>query len=131
MGFVACLLLGAAGYFSLTSSEGATMDRFPLKRRSPAVPRSSSIAAGVNPSDAFMAEDAGAVYRRLEDGAVAPASAIVKEHGYQWVRLRIMVDPNGKYGLVWIWIICCEWHVKPSSITNSNFCWTFIISLVG
>jgi arabinogalactan endo-1,4-beta-galactosidase len=57
------------------------------------------LAAGVDASEALMAEDGGAVYRRLEDGSVAPALAIVKEHGYQWIRLRIMVDPNGKYGL--------------------------------
>jgi len=46
-----------------------------------------------------MAEDGGAVFRRLEDNSVAPALSIVQEHGYQWVRLRIMIDPVGTYGL--------------------------------
>jgi arabinogalactan endo-1,4-beta-galactosidase len=57
------------------------------------------LMVGTDASEAFAVEDGGGVFRRHEDDAVAPALSIVQEYGYEWIRLRIMVDPNGEYGL--------------------------------
>ena len=53
---------------------------------------------GTDPSEAFAVEDGGGAFRR-QDGSVAPALAIAHAYGYEWIRIRIMVDPDGEYGL--------------------------------
>lgn len=53
---------------------------------------------GMDVSEARMAELAGVRFKDL-NGQVKPALKIVKDHGYGWVRVRLMIDPDGKYGL--------------------------------
>jgi arabinogalactan endo-1,4-beta-galactosidase len=53
---------------------------------------------GVDVSEARMAEQGGVAFRDT-DGTVKPALQIVQDHQYSWVRVRLMVDPDGAYGL--------------------------------
>ena len=41
------------------------------------------LMVGTDASEAFAVEDGGGVFRRHEDGAVAPALSIVREFGYE------------------------------------------------
>jgi len=54
-------------------------------------------------SEARGAEASGVQFRDT-DGTVKPAAQIVRDHGYDWVRVRLMIDPgadDGKnYGLL-------------------------------
>jgi arabinogalactan endo-1,4-beta-galactosidase len=52
----------------------------------------------VDPSEAYGVLDAGGKFLDAH-GHPAHPLALLKKNGYQWVRLRIMVDPNGEYGL--------------------------------
>lgn len=53
---------------------------------------------GADVSEAKAAEDRGVVFKDT-DGQSKPALKILKDHGYNWVRLRLMVDPDGNHGL--------------------------------
>lgn len=53
---------------------------------------------GIDVSEARAAESKGVVFRDT-NGAAKPALQIVRDHKYNWVRVRLMVDPNGEYGL--------------------------------
>lgn len=64
----------------------------------PPPPHEDVLVAGLDPSEAYMVEDNGGVFRRL-DGTPVHSLQVVKENGYKWIRLRIMVDPTGTYGL--------------------------------
>lgn len=52
----------------------------------------------LDPSEAYGVLDAGGTFLDAT-GKPAHPLALIKQNGYQWVRLRIMVDPNGEYGL--------------------------------
>ena len=57
---------------------------------------------GMDVSEARGTEAAGVQFRDL-DGQVKPALQIVRYHRYNWVRVRLMVDPqttDGNYGLL-------------------------------
>lgn len=55
---------------------------------------------GVDVSEARFAESKGVAFKD-RDGTVKPALQIVKDHQYNWVRVRLMIDPNpnGDYAL--------------------------------
>ncbi|WP_019586041.1 glycosyl hydrolase 53 family protein [Deinococcus apachensis] len=54
---------------------------------------------GLDVSEAREAEAAGVQFRD-RDGTVKPALQIVRDHEYNWVRVRLMIDPDVKaYGL--------------------------------
>ena len=53
---------------------------------------------GIDVSEARAAEAAGVKFRDL-NGTVKPALQLVKDHQYGWVRVRLMIDPDGNYGL--------------------------------
>jgi len=53
---------------------------------------------GIDVSEARGAE-AGGVAFKDRDGTVKPAMQLVQDHQYTWIRVRLMVDPNGQYGL--------------------------------
>ena len=56
------------------------------------------MVCGVDPSEAYGVLDAGGIFTD-ERGRTVDPLGIIKQKGCQWVRLRIMVDPNGEYGL--------------------------------
>ena len=56
------------------------------------------LQVGLDASPAIAVEDAGGVFS-YANGTRAPALEIVKDYGYDWIRLRVMVAPDGKYGL--------------------------------
>jgi arabinogalactan endo-1,4-beta-galactosidase len=53
---------------------------------------------GFDASEARAAESKGVAFKDT-NGAVKPALQIFKDHSFNWVRLRIMVDPDGNYAL--------------------------------
>ncbi|BDP43277.1 arabinogalactan endo-beta-1,4-galactanase (plasmid) [Deinococcus aetherius] len=74
------------------------------ERSSPAALRAQATAPsewirGIDVSEARGAEAAGVQFRD-RDGTVKPALQLVTDHGYNWVRVRLMVDPDGRYGLL-------------------------------
>ena len=56
------------------------------------------LQVGLDASEAFRVEDAGGVFL-YANGTRAPALEIVQDFGYDWIRLRVMVAPDGRYGL--------------------------------
>jgi arabinogalactan endo-1,4-beta-galactosidase len=61
-------------------------------------PANTDFVAGLDPSEAYMVEDNGGVFRRLDSSPVN-SLLVAKENGYKWIRLRVMVEPTGAYGL--------------------------------
>ncbi|MHA0041905.1 glycosyl hydrolase 53 family protein [Deinococcus sp. PEB2-63] len=53
---------------------------------------------GIDLSEARAAESRGVQFRD-RGGTVKPAAQIARDHAFNWVRIRLMVDPNGQYGL--------------------------------
>ena len=53
---------------------------------------------GVDVSEARMAESGGVAFKDT-DGTAKAALQIVQDHRYNWVRVRLMIDPDGNYGL--------------------------------
>lgn len=53
----------------------------------------SQYAIGADVSFLRQAEQQGTVFK--ENGAAKPALQILKDHGYNWVRLRLFVNPTG------------------------------------
>ncbi|SMB81441.1 glycoside hydrolase family 53 protein [Deinococcus hopiensis] len=53
---------------------------------------------GIDVSEAQAAESKGVVFKDTT-GVAKPALQIAKDHNYNWVRVRLMVDPNGEYAL--------------------------------
>ena len=53
---------------------------------------------GIDVSEARGAEAKGVAFKDTS-GTVKPALQIVRDHSYNWVRVRLMVDPDGGYGL--------------------------------
>jgi len=68
------------------------------KNTSAASTSSRRVLAGFDPSEAEGALRQNVQYKDV-DGNVKDPLVIFKEHGYQWTRLRVMVDPSGSYGL--------------------------------
>jgi len=60
---------------------------------------STDLDIGMDATEALGALQAGAVYRRL-NGVVQNPFQMMRSYGYQWSRIRVMVDPNGDYGLL-------------------------------
>jgi arabinogalactan endo-1,4-beta-galactosidase len=56
------------------------------------------IQVGCDPSESLGARRAGVKYKDV-DGTEKDPLEIFKDHGYQWARLRVMVDPDGTHGL--------------------------------
>lgn len=54
---------------------------------------------GMDPSEALGALTGGALYRRL-NGVVQDPFKMMRSYGYTWARIRVMVDPNGDYGVL-------------------------------
>ncbi|MFW8627516.1 glycoside hydrolase family 53 protein [Deinococcus sp. ME38] len=61
-------------------------------------PQADAFMRGVDVSEARDAERSGVQFRDL-DGQVKPALQIIRDHRYDWVRVRLMIDPDGRYGL--------------------------------
>ena len=59
---------------------------------------SRRVIAGFDPSEANGALRQNVQYKDM-NGNVKDPLVIFKEHGYQWTRIRVMVDPSGSYGL--------------------------------
>ena len=53
---------------------------------------------GIDASEARAAESKGVVFKDT-NGTSKAALQIFKDHSYNWVRIRLMVDPNGNYAL--------------------------------
>ena len=58
----------------------------------------SEFIKGFDASEAREAQAKGVAYKDT-NGTTKAALQIFKDHTYNWVRLRLMVDPNGQYGL--------------------------------
>lgn len=78
--FLLCLLLGACQ--SPAASQPSSPDA--------ELPR---LAKGADVSEALYAEANGVVYRDTDGQAKAPLQ-IFADHGFTWVRVRLMVDPS-------------------------------------
>ncbi|GHF49396.1 arabinogalactan endo-1,4-beta-galactosidase [Deinococcus metalli] len=94
------LLALTAGLISCASSPDVqARATAPLSAQaSPARDKDFAWIRGVDVSEARDAELHGVQFRDT-DGKVRPALKIVKDHKFGWVRVRLMVDPDGRYGL--------------------------------
>lgn len=59
----------------------------------------TDLSVGMDVSEALDAQNQGVVFKNL-NGETVDAIGVVKDYGYEWARVRIMVDPDGTYGLV-------------------------------
>ena len=88
----------------------------------------SEFAFGADLSFLKQAEDHGAVFK---DGTNAmPGLQIFKNHGYNWIRLRIFVEPVGEQSAEQFGLHARRWpRTRRSSATNS--CSIFITPVRG
>ncbi|UQN09412.1 glycosyl hydrolase 53 family protein [Deinococcus sp. QL22] len=100
-GFVRSACLGLTGVLTLALTACATepSSTAPAAALTPQATLPSEWIKGIDVSEARGAEAAGVTFKDRA-GAVKPALQIVKDHQYNWVRVRLMVDPDGTYGLL-------------------------------
>lgn len=91
---IGCALLLSGGLSACTSASSQAIA--PAVHTQSVVP--SEWIRGIDVSEARGAEARGVAFKDTT-GVVKPALQIVQDHSYNWVRVRLMVDPDGRYGL--------------------------------
>jgi arabinogalactan endo-1,4-beta-galactosidase len=95
------VLIAVSLFFILGMSSNTIKKLEPIKPEGVTI-GSGSLIIGVDVSEGKEAESKGVQFKD-KNGQIKPALQIFKDHGYTWVRIRIMIDPasgcDGNYGL--------------------------------